>query len=121
MLLRIMTKIMNQNYIRIWETVKAIPKGRVSSYGQIADLAGLPGRSRLAGTALSRTPQELKLPWYRVLRSSGQIAFPKGSDKALEQKTLLMNEAVEVVNHRVKMQQYAWQPSLDELMFKLKY
>jgi methylated-DNA-protein-cysteine methyltransferase-like protein len=116
-----MTVKANQNYVRIWETVKAIPKGKVSSYGQIADLAGLPGRSRLAGTALANTPKSISIPWYRVLRSSGQIAFPKGSEKALEQKTLLMAEGVEVKNLRVKLKDYGWKPSFDELMFKLKY
>ncbi len=116
-----MTKETNKNYIRIWETVKAIPKGRVSSYGQIADLAGLPGRSRLTGTALANTPSNIKIPWHRVLRSSGQIAFPKNSEKALQQKTLLMTENVEVNNLRVKLKDYGWKPSLDELLFKLKY
>jgi len=116
-----MTKMINQNYIRIWETVKAIPKGKVASYGQIADLAGLPGRSRFAGTALANTPSDIKIPWYRVLRSSGQIAFPKGSEKALEQKTLLMDEGVEVNNLRVNLKHFGWQPTVDELLFKLKY
>ena len=116
-----MTKTFNQNYIRIWETVKAIPSGKVASYGQIADLAGLPGRSRLAGTALANTPSDIKIPWYRVLRSSGQIAFPKGTEKALEQKTLLMAEGIEVNNLRVKLKEFGWKPSVDELLFKLKY
>jgi len=116
-----MTKKYNQNYIQIWETVKAIPKGKVASYGQIADLAGLPGRSRLAGTALAHTPTVIKIPWYRVLRSSGQIAFPKGSEQALEQKTLLMSEGVKVYNSRVNLKDFGWQPSVDELLFNLKY
>ena len=43
---------MKESYQRIWQTVQAIPLGNVASYGQIADLAGLPGRARLVGTAL---------------------------------------------------------------------
>lgn len=111
----------NANYIRIWETVSIIPKGRVASYGQIADLAGLPGRARLAGKALRESPDVLQLPWYRVLRSSGDLAFNKGTEKALEQKISLMNEKIIVKNNRVKMSQYQWLPSMEELIFQLKY
>ncbi len=109
------------NYIRIWETVMLIPRGRVASYGQIADLAGLPGRARLAGKALAETPDEIKLPWHRVLRSSGEFAFKKGTEKALQQKIILMNEKVSVKNNRVKMSQYQWIPTLEELLYRLKY
>jgi len=56
--------------LRIWKTVQAVPAGRVASYGQIADLAGLPGRARLVGKSLGLAPANLKLPWYRILRSS---------------------------------------------------
>ena len=74
-----------QKYQRIWQTVRAIPAGKVASYGQIADLAGLPGRARLVGKSLGFVPQGQSVPWYRVLRSNGQIAFAKGSDTAAEQ------------------------------------
>ena len=43
-------------YQRIWQTVLQIPAGKVASYGQIADLAGLPGRARLVGKALGKAP-----------------------------------------------------------------
>ncbi|HFB65832.1 MAG TPA: cysteine methyltransferase [Aeromonadales bacterium] len=111
----------NTNYIRIWETVKIIPEGCVASYGQIADLAGLLGRARLAGKALSETPAEIQLPWHRVLRSSGELAFAKGTEKSLRQKVMLMNEQVSVKNNRVKMRQYQWKPTMEEFIFRLKY
>ncbi|HCB17956.1 MAG TPA: cysteine methyltransferase, partial [Alteromonas sp.] len=60
---------------RIWHTVGLIPEGNVASYGKIADLAGLPGRARYVGYCLRNVPASLKLPWHRVLRSNGQIAF----------------------------------------------
>ncbi len=74
---------------RIWKTVVAVPKGKVASYGQIADLAGLPGRARLVGKALGLASNEMALPWYRILRSDGQLAFEKGSKNALRQKGVL--------------------------------
>jgi methylated-DNA-protein-cysteine methyltransferase-like protein len=110
-----------QKYQRIWQTVRAIPQGKVASYGQIADFAGLPGRARLVGKSLGYVPQGLSVPWYRVLRSNGQIAFAKGSDTALEQIGLLQQENVVVLNNRVKLKEFQWQPDLAELLFSLEF
>jgi len=106
---------------RIWQTVAVIPKGKVASYGQIADLAGLPGRARLVGKALGLAPKSMKLPWYRVLRSNGQLAFKKTSQAAGKQKALLQQEEVVVLNNRVKLAQFGWQPDLAEILSELKY
>jgi methylated-DNA-protein-cysteine methyltransferase related protein len=101
---------------QIWQTVNLIPHGKVASYGQIADLAGLPGRARLVGKVLGLAPQETPLPWYRVLRANGQLAFKQGSTQAEQQKGLLQQEDVVVLGNRVNLKQFGWQPSLAELM-----
>ena len=97
-------------------TVCKVPSGKVAGYGFIADLAGLPGRARMVGRAMQMAPEELKLPWYRILRSNGVIAFPAGSKQACKQIGLLQQEGVVVLNHRVNMKQFGWQPELGELM-----
>ena len=109
------------HYQKIWQTVQAIPPGRVASYGQIADLAGLPGRSRLVGKSLAYVASDMDLPWHRVLRSNGQIAFPAGSEQAEIQKGLLQEEGIVVFNNKVKMALFGWQPDLAEMLWKLKY
>jgi methylated-DNA-protein-cysteine methyltransferase related protein len=101
---------------RIWRTVEKIPPGKVASYGQIADLAGLPGRARLVGKVLGQAPESRPLPWYRVLRSNGQLAFKAGSNEAERQKGLLQEEGVVVLNNRVKLQGFGWRPDLGELL-----
>lgn len=106
---------------RIWKTVKTVPAGKVASYGQIADLAGLPGRARLVGKSLGLAPIKMNLPWYRILRSSGQLAFEKGSSQAEKQKGLLQEEGVVVFNNRVKLKDFGWQPDLAEMLMKLEY
>lgn len=110
---------------KIWLVVQSIPAGKVSSYGQIADLAGLPGRARLVGKVLGMVPESgfngSEVPWYRVLRASGQIAFPVASDHYNRQRAHLLDEGVMVKGRTVSMKKYAWQPSLDELMFKLSF
>jgi alkylated DNA nucleotide flippase Atl1 len=57
--------------------VQLIPLGKVASYGQIADPAGLPRLARLVGNSISYAPKYMDVPWHRVLRSNGQIAFLK--------------------------------------------
>lgn len=109
------------NYQRIWRTVEAIPEGRVASYGQVADLAGLPGRARLVGRALGEVPDDMTVPWYRVLRSDGRIAFPAGSPQAERQKQHLQEEDVVVLNNRVKLKEFGWRPDLAELLMRLEF
>ncbi|KKO47150.1 cysteine methyltransferase [Arsukibacterium ikkense] len=108
------------NYQRIWQTVLLIPSGKVASYGQIADLAGLPGRARLVGKALGYAPKELAVPWYRVLRSDRSLAFAPGTADALAQRQLLLAEGVMLRSNRVANTDL-WQPDLAELLFKLQY
>lgn len=111
----------NDNNQRIWQTVLAIPEGKVASYGQIADLAGLPGRARMVGKALGRAPDSLQLPWFRVVRSSGEIAFPRDSDAARRQTRLLEQDEVPVKNNRVRLKEYGWKPDLAEILMKLQF
>ena len=102
--------------MRIWRVVQAIPLGCVASYGQIADLAGLPGRARLVGKVLGQAPKKMRLPWYRVVRASGQLAFSAGSAQAEEQKGLLQQENVVVLSNRIKLEQFGWRPDLSEIL-----
>ena len=85
---------------RILAAVRAIPRGRVAGYGEVAALAGLPGRARLAARVLS-TNAEPRLPWHRVLRADGRIAFPEGSPQWHVQEQRLRSEGVDVRGGRV--------------------
>jgi len=98
---------------RIHATVAAIPRGRVASYGEIAERTGLPGRARLVGRALRETPAGTQLPWHRVLRSSGEFAFPRGSKPYREQQRRLESEGVAVVRGRVALSRFGWGRDLD--------
>lgn len=110
-----------EKYQKIWNTIQLIPEGKVASYGQIADLAGLPRQARLVGRSLGFVPNSLNVPWHRVLRSNGQIAFPIGSEQSQKQTGLLQQEGIAVFNHRVKLAEYQWQPNLAEMLWKLAY
>lgn len=87
---------------RILATIRAIPRGQVAGYGHVAQRAGLPGRARMVARILSENT-DAGLPWHRVLRSDGRIAFPEGSTGYREQSQRLRGEGVVVENGRVRM------------------
>ena len=103
---------------RIWDTIRDIPKGRVASYGQVAEVAGIPRGARQVGYALRHLSDQHNVPWHRVIQASGRIAFDKGTPAYVEQTKRLMMDDVAVIAGRVDMQKYRWQPDLDELLWK---
>jgi len=85
----------------IWQVVCAIPRGQAATYGDVARAAGLPGRARLTGFALRVAPEELNLPWHRVVGAGGRIVFPSGSREHKEQARRLRAEGVSVTAGRI--------------------
>jgi methylated-DNA-protein-cysteine methyltransferase-like protein len=86
----------------MWDVVCRIPQGRVSTYGAVARAAGLPGRARQAGFALRVAPDEMHLPWHRVVGAGGRIVFPKTSRHYREQSRRLRAEGVKLTRGRVE-------------------
>lgn len=86
----------------ILAAIRAVPRGQVAGYGVIARRAGLPGRARLVARVLSGNDDHA-LPWHRILRADGRIAFPPDSPGFAEQSQRLRAEGVEVRNGRVRM------------------
>lgn len=106
---------------KILSVAMIIPEGRVATYGQVADLAGLPGRARLVSKALKRADEGSSIPWHRILRSDGKIAFAAGSEQAQEQRQRLLNEGVAISGYRITLKQYQWQPELHDLLHRLQF
>lgn len=103
---------------RIWDTISDIPRGKVASYGQIAEVAGIPRGARQVGYALRHLAENHDVPWHRVIQTTGKIAFDLGTPQYDEQKKRLLQENVAVISGRIDMQKYRWQPDLDELLWK---
>lgn len=109
---------MANTYDAIYNVVRQIPYGRVATYGQVAELAGLPGRARLVGYALFRVAPDDDVPWHRVINAQGGISeSPQrlGGDDL--QRVLLEAEGVRFskadglrpsVGHRVNLKTYRW-------------
>lgn len=92
----------------ILRVVESIPRGRVSTYGLVAERAGLPRRARLVGRVLSQLPAGTTVPWHRVVGAGGRIAFPAGSRANREQRARLAREGVPTLRGRVDMDRNGW-------------
>lgn len=90
---------------KIYEAVRKIPKGRVATYAQVAELAGNKRMSRAVGNALHRNPDPVNIPCFRVVNSrgelSGNFAFGEGV-----QERLLTEDGVEVRDGKVDLSVY---------------
>ena len=101
------------SYDRIYAVVERIPRGRVATYGQVAALAGLPGRARLAGYALFALSDARRVPWQRVINARGEISVRARSSGDERQRALLEREGVEFDERgRVSLNRYRWQAGL---------
>ena len=102
-------------YRRIYQVVRKIPRGAVATYGQVAELAGIPGGARVAGAAMKTSSPADQLPWQRVIGKAGKlrgriaIHDPVG---AAVQRQLLNREGVEVGDSGlVALDRYGWLPA----------
>lgn len=94
----------------LYLTLALIPEGKVVSYGQLAQMAGLGRAARWVGRTLSQLPADTTLPWHRVLGAGGRISLPVGSASGDEQRARLRTEGVSILNNRVDIQRHGWRP-----------
>lgn len=94
----------------IFAVIHAIPAGRVATYGQVAQLAGLPGAARFVGTTLHKLPENSRLPWHRVVNAQGRISLPEDSLGYIEQLARLKAEGLQFANGRLSLPRYQWRP-----------
>ena len=95
---------------KIYRIVKKIPEGTVATYGQIATLAGYPGRARQVGYALAGMPEEMDLPWHRVVNAQGKISPRAHSQFHQLQYLLLEEEGIVFSEVRIDLGRYGWKP-----------
>ena len=100
-------------YERIYATIRMIPRGCVATYGQIADLAGLPGHARQVGYALHSLPEGSDVPWQRVINAQGRVSprSAPGWDE-LQQRILLDEGVVFGSTGRIDLDRFGWQPTI---------
>lgn len=91
---------------RIYEAVKKIPRGRVATYGQIAELAGDKKMARAVGNALHHNPDPDTIPCYRVVNAKGELSGAFAFGGIHSQEALLRADGIEVADGRVDLTKY---------------
>jgi methylated-DNA-protein-cysteine methyltransferase-like protein len=95
-------------YERIYRVVRRIPRGRVATYAQIAELANASG-PRQVGYALHSLPEGSDVPWHRVVNAKGTISLRSGLGADAFQHALLKAEAVEFdAKGRINLDRFRW-------------
>ena len=92
----------------VYEVVKRIPKGKVMTYGGVAQAIGRPRAARAVGTALHNNPQPVIIPCHRIVNREGRLTanFAFGGIDA--QALLLMADGVEVKDNTVDLKKYRY-------------
>ena len=75
--------------------MRRIPRGRVATYGAIAELAGLEGYARQVGYTMHDLPPNSGVPWHRVINAKGEISARSHGDSHELQRMLLEEEGIE--------------------------
>lgn len=97
------------SHARIWQVIRRVPRGRVVTYGQVARLAGIPGRARQVGYALAALPESSTVPWQRVVNAAGRVSRRRRPGAELTQRMLLLAEGVRFdARGRIPLATYRW-------------
>jgi methylated-DNA-protein-cysteine methyltransferase related protein len=92
--------------------VRRIPRGRVATYGQVAELAGLRDHARQVGYALHALPAGTTVPWHRVLNARGTLSLRREPGAEITQRLLLEREGIRFdAGGRVSLARVRWQPA----------
>ena len=102
---------MSDAYTRIYAAVQQIPRGQVSTYGDVARRAGLPGRARQVGYALHALSEDADVPWQRVINAQGRVSLGDHVGMDRLQQEMLEAEGVEFDSRgRVDLERFRFAP-----------
>ena len=93
----------------VYEFLRTIPKGKVVTYGQIAEYLGNKNLARVVGNILHNNPNENKYPCYKVVDSKGNLSKHFAFGGIEKQKEKLENDGITVTNYKVNLSEYKWE------------
>ena len=94
---------------KVYWIVRCIPAGKVATYGQIARLLGIPRGARTVGWALHSLPDDMEVPWQRVINAKGVVSTAWEGDESTGQRALLEAEGVVFDEQgRIDLKVYGW-------------
>jgi methylated-DNA-protein-cysteine methyltransferase-like protein len=98
----------SESHLKILDVIRRIPKGRVATYGQVAELAGLPGRARLVGHILRNNPMAANVPWHRVINAAGKISVRSGEGPQMQRRRLRAEGVTFTAPGKVNLDRHLW-------------
>lgn len=97
---------------RVYQIVKQIPYGKITTYGAIAKVLGSPQSARMVGWALNASHGNTDIPAHRVVNRSGLLTGKHHFQGKNLMQQLLENEGVIIIDNKiVDMQRYFWEPT----------
>lgn len=95
----------------LYTVLAQVPPGKVVTYGQLADMAGLGRAARWVGRTLGQLPEDSTLPWHRVVGAGGRLSLVQGSVGGDEQRARLRGEGLLIMKNHVDIRRHGWRPS----------
>lgn len=92
---------------RVFHIIAAIPYGKVTTYGDVARLAGSSRAARQVGGILKKLPEGSTLPWHRVINRHGQISL-RGEDHTRQKEALLAEGIIFTEQGGIDLRTYSW-------------
>lgn len=104
----------NDNFFeRVYEIVRQIPEGKVTSYGAIAKALGAARSARMVGWAMNASHNMDDIPAHRVVNQKGLLTGKHHFDGTNLMQQLLENEGIEVIDNQiVDFDKHFWQPGV---------
>lgn len=96
---------------KIYTLARQIPKGKVATYGQLAELAGSPGAARAVGMCMKTNPDAPHTPCHRVVASNGKLTGYSAGEGLKTKKQMLLDEGVKFTGDKVNLLLSLWNPS----------
>lgn len=97
---------------KVYDITRRIPRGKVATYGQLAELAGSPGAARAVGMCMKQNDNAPIVPCHRVVGARGKLTGYSAGGGISTKKQMLMEENVRFVNNRVDLAYSQWRPSV---------
>jgi len=98
-------------FLKVYELVRQIPEGKVTSYGAIASYLGSPKSSRLVGWAMNASHSHPEVPAHRVVNRNGVLTGKHHFGGGTLMQQLLENEGIQVVDDQVQnFEKHFWDP-----------
>jgi len=93
----------------IYTLLRKVPKGKVATYGQLAELAGSPGAARAVGMCMRVNPDAPQTPCHRVVAANGKLTGYSAEGGLKKKKQMLLDEGVKFIGDRVNLKLSQWQ------------